>query len=59
MDEELTLLDSKKKSEDPFEGRSMNEVLKDKREQTEKILENTKVNQQESMEEEEKKETKK
>ena len=44
MDEELNILDSRK-DKDPFEGRSMNQVLKEKREETEKILENTKVNQ--------------
>jgi len=45
MDEELGHLDNKKRGEDPFKNKSMNEVLREKREQTEKILENTKVNQ--------------
>ena len=43
MDEELLNLDSNK-SKDPFEGKSMQEVLKEKREETEKILANTKIN---------------
>ncbi len=49
MDEELLNLDSNK-SKDPFEGKTMQEVLKEKREETEKILANTKINQQESIE---------
>jgi hypothetical protein len=44
MDEELSAMDSKVKNEDPFAGKSMAEVLKEKREATEKILENTKTN---------------
>lgn len=51
MDEELNFLESTSKKKDRFEGKTMSEVLKEKREETEKILENTKVNQQESMEE--------
>lgn len=43
MDEELTLLESKK-NKDEFEGKSMSDVLRQKREETEKILENTKIN---------------
>jgi hypothetical protein len=43
MDEELLNLDSNK-SKDPFEGKTMQEVLKEKREETEKILANTKIN---------------
>ncbi|CDW71873.1 UNKNOWN [Stylonychia lemnae] len=49
MDEELALLETRKKNDD-FDGKTMAEVLKQKREETEKILENTKINQQESME---------
>lgn len=43
MDHELENLTSKKK-EDPFEGKSLGDAIKEKREKTEKILENTKVN---------------
>lgn len=43
MDEELINLDNNK-SKDPFEGKTMQEVLKEKREETEKILNNTKIN---------------
>lgn len=43
MDEELSNFDNKKNT-DPFENKSLSEVLKEKREATEKILENTKVN---------------
>lgn len=50
MDDELLNLDMKQ-NKDPFEGKSMSEVLKEKREETEKILANTKINQQESLEE--------
>lgn len=50
MDEEISLLESNK-NKDAFEGKTMSEVLKQKREETEKILENTKISQQESMEE--------
>lgn len=50
MDEQLTNLDLKKETVID-ESKSLAEVLKEKREQTEKILESTKVNQQESMEE--------
>jgi hypothetical protein len=42
MDDELSLLDAKK-NKDPFEGKTMQEVLKEKREETEKILQNTKI----------------
>lgn len=51
MDEELSAFDSKNSKEDPFDNKSLSEVLKEKREATEKILESTKVNQQESLEE--------
>ena len=44
MDEELNYLESSSKKKDRFEGKSMSEVLKEKREETEKILESTKVN---------------
>lgn len=43
MDEELTTLDTKKPEEDPFANKSLADVLKEKREATEKILENTKI----------------
>jgi hypothetical protein len=42
MDEEINLLDQNRK--DPFEGKTMQDVLKEKREATEKILESTKIN---------------
>jgi acyl-CoA reductase-like NAD-dependent aldehyde dehydrogenase len=52
MDEEIEQLSLKKEeSRDPFEGKSMAEILREKREATDKILEKTKVNQQESIEE--------
>lgn len=51
MDEELSAFDAKNKKDDPFENKSLSEVLKEKRENTEKILESTKMNQQESLEE--------
>jgi hypothetical protein len=44
MDDELINLDTNK-NKDPFEGKSMQEVLKEKKEETEKILSNTKINQ--------------
>jgi hypothetical protein len=43
MDVELSNMDIKKNTDD-FENKSLAEVLKEKREATEKILENTKVN---------------
>ena len=52
MDEEIEQLSLKKEeSRDPFEGKTMAEILREKREATDKILEKTKVNQQESIEE--------
>lgn len=52
MDEELSQLTlNKLESTDHFEGKSLGEVLREKREATDKILENTKVNAQESIEE--------
>lgn len=50
MDEELNILEQKKNQDDFNSGKSMAEILREKREQTEKILENTKISQQESME---------
>jgi hypothetical protein len=45
MNEELEQLSLKKEeSRDPFEGKSMAEILREKREATDKILEKTKVN---------------
>ena len=43
MESEIQQLDSKKQ-EDAFEGQSLAHALKAKREATDKILENTKVN---------------
>jgi len=44
MDEELEQLNNKKEeSKDPFESKSLAEVLREKREATDKILEKTKV----------------
>ena len=51
MDEELDSYSSHLPKADPFEGKSMSEVLREKREATDKILESTKQNQQESVEE--------
>jgi hypothetical protein len=52
MDQELEQLElSKHESKDPFEGKSIADMLRGKREATDKILENTKINQQESIEE--------
>jgi hypothetical protein len=46
MDEELEQLNLKKEeSKDPFENKSLAEVLREKREATDKILEKTKVDQ--------------
>lgn len=42
MDEELDNYASQHPKADPFEGKSMSEVLKAKREATDKILESTK-----------------
>ena len=50
MDEELSILENKKRQDDFDSGKSMAEVLREKREKTEKILESTKISQQESME---------
>lgn len=50
MDEELSILEQKKRNDDFDSGKSMADILREKREQTEKILENTKISQQESME---------
>ena len=51
MDEELSDMSlTKQQSHDPYEGKTMAEVLREKREATELILENTKT-QQESIEE--------
>lgn len=44
MDDELNFMDSKKK-DDFNKDKSMSEILKEKRQETEKILEDTKVNQ--------------
>lgn len=51
MDEELDNFTSSQPKADPFENKSMSEVLREKREATDKILESTKQNQQESVEE--------
>ena len=52
MDEELAQhSDVSHEKADPFEGKSMSEVLKEKREATDRILEQTKQNHQESVEE--------
>lgn len=51
MDEELDNFASNQPKVDPFENKSMSEVLREKREATDKILESTKQNQQESVEE--------
>ncbi len=44
MDEELDNYSSHQPKADPFEGKSMSEVLREKREATDKILESTKQN---------------
>ncbi len=51
MDEEIDNFANSYPKLDPFENKSMSEVLREKREATDKILENTKQNQQESVEE--------
>ena len=48
MDQDM--MESIPKSKDPYEGKSMSEILREKREATEKILESTHINQQESIE---------
>ena len=40
-----------KSAKDPNEGKSMADILREKREATDKILESTKVNQKESIDE--------
>ena len=45
MDTEIEQLSMNKQKSDPFDGRPMAEVLREKREKTDKILENTKLNQ--------------
>lgn len=51
MDEELDALNQNaKEDKDPFESKSLAEVLREKREATDKILEKTKFDQQESIE---------
>lgn len=46
MDDELSQLTMNKQQSaaDPFEGKTLAEVLREKREATDKILQNTKVN---------------
>ena len=45
MDSELEAYADPQPKSDPFESKSMSQVLKEKREATDKILENTKQNQ--------------
>lgn len=51
MDAEIEQLNAKNNDPQIEEGKSLAELMKEKREATDKILENTKLNQQESIEE--------